>query len=158
MDIAYIRKLARLLQSSNLTEIEVHEGDASVRISRTAGGAPVSQVTLPAGPVAAPVAEAPLSPAAGDGAAADSTTSEADNAHTVTSPMVGTFYQAPSPDADPFVQVGSHVNKGDTLCIIEAMKLMNEIEAEYSGTVTQILAENATPVEYGQPLFIITPA
>ncbi|RMH51947.1 MAG: acetyl-CoA carboxylase biotin carboxyl carrier protein [Zetaproteobacteria bacterium] len=155
MDIAYIRKLARLLQASDLTEIEVHEGEASVRLTRT-----------PAAPLpateAAPAATAPASlstpPPAAAPAGAPEQQPHDDNGYTVTSPMVGTFYQAPSPDAEPFVRIGSRVNKGDTLCIIEAMKLMNEIESEYSGVVTRILVENATPVEYGQPLFVITPA
>ncbi len=151
MDITYIRKLTKLLQSSDLTEIEVKEGDASVRITRSAT-APLVTTTMPAPQTPPP------SPAPAPAAAAVPEPAEEESANTITSPMVGTFYQAPSPDADPFVKVGDRVNKGDTLCIIEAMKLMNEIEAEYSGTVTKVLAENAAPVEYGQPLFVIIPA
>ncbi|RMH60653.1 MAG: acetyl-CoA carboxylase biotin carboxyl carrier protein [Zetaproteobacteria bacterium] len=151
MDIAQIRKLIKLLQNSDVTEIEVTQGEQRVRISRQGMvAAPVSPpvtatVSAPeAEPVRAPVEQAE---------AKDETL-----AHTVTSPMVGTFYRAPSPDAEPFVREGQKVRKGDVLCIIEAMKLMNEIEAEYDGTVDRILVENATPVEYGQPLFVITPA
>lgn len=146
MDIAQIRKLIKLVQSSDLTEIEVTEGDQTVRISRQqpamTHSAPPAHYAVPAAPVAA----APASEAAEENAE-----------HTVTSPMVGTFYRSPSPDADSFVSVGQHVKKGEPLCIIEAMKMMNEIEAEYDGVVDSILVENATPVEYGQPIFVITP-
>lgn len=150
MDIAQIRKLIKLVQSSDLTEIEVTEGDQTVRISRqqAAHGMPAAPVyhqqatAVPPAPAAQP-----------EEAAGEKESSE----HTVTSPMVGTFYRAPSPDADSFVSEGQKVSKGDVLCIIEAMKMMNEIEAEYSGVVEAILVENSTPVEYGQPLFVITP-
>jgi len=147
VDISQIRKLIRLIQSSDVTEIEVTQGDQTVRISRQhpAAAAPVTYAAPPT-PAAAPVAApAPVAEA------------EADEAHQVTSPMVGTFYAAPSPDAENFVSIGKKVQKGETLCIIEAMKMMNEIEAEYSGVVESILVENASPVEYGQPMFIITP-
>ncbi len=153
MDISEIRKLIRLVQSSDVTEIEVTEGETTVRISRqgmvatVAAPAPVAQF---AAPMAAPVAAAPVAAAA---PAADE-----DSEHTMTSPMVGTFYSASSPDADPFVKEGTTVKKGDVLCIVEAMKLMNEIEAEYDGVVEKVLVKNAQPVEYGQPLFVITPA
>jgi len=150
MDIAYIRKLTRLLQASDLTEIEIKEGESSVRISRNATHiAPITTT------VTSPIPTANIDPAS---IQTDNIATDSNSAHTITSPMVGTLYQSPAPDAEAFVKVGDHVNKGDTLCIIEAMKLMNEIEAEYSGTVTQILTENATPVEYGQPLFIVIPA
>jgi len=152
MDISQIRKLAKLLQSSDLSEIEVKEGESSVRISRKVEGVITTAAFQPA-PVAAP-----LLPAAAPAGSGHSDDDAADLAHTVTSPMVGTFYTAPSPDTSPFIKVGDRVNAGDTLCIIEAMKLMNEIEAEYAGVVENILLENATPVEYGQPLFVITPA
>ena len=153
MDIAQIRKLIKLVQNTDLTEIEVTEGDQTVRISRqhAYGMAPPPvyhhAVAAPQQPAAA--APAAAAPAAGG----DEEASE----NTVASPMVGTFYRAPSPDAEVFVSEGKKVKKGDTLCIIEAMKMMNEIEAEYSGVVEAILVENATPVEYGQPLFIISP-
>ena len=143
MDIAQIRKLIKLVQISDLTEIEVTEGDQSVRISRQhAAPPPVTHYA------AAPVAAAPVSGPVEE---------EANEKNTVTSPMVGTFYRSPSPDADSFVSVGQKVKKGDAICIIEAMKMMNEIEAEYDGVVDSVLIENATPVEFGQAIFVITP-
>jgi len=151
VDISQIRKLIKLIQSTDVTEIEVTEGDHTVRVSRqgsVAGMAPVIQHV--AAPVAAPAA-APATASAAPAAEA------AKDEHFVNSPMVGTFYRSSSPDADPFVTEGAKVKKGDTLCIIEAMKLMNEIEAEYDGVVEKILLENAQPVEYGQALFVITP-
>jgi len=149
VDITQIRKLIRLIQSSDVTEIEVTQGDQTVRISRQNTAAPVAapaavDLVSPTAPATAPVVEA--TPPA-----------ESNDEHQVTSPMVGTFYAAPSPDADAFVTTGQKVQKGETLCIIEAMKMMNEIEAEYSGVVEAVLVENGTPVEYGQPIFIITP-
>ncbi|MDQ6967360.1 MAG: acetyl-CoA carboxylase biotin carboxyl carrier protein [Mariprofundaceae bacterium] len=147
MNITEIRKLIKLVQSSDITEIEVAEGESSIRISRQ-------------GNVAAPVAfAAPQQVIAAPAAAQETTTTnDADHEHVVTSPMVGTFYRSPGPDSDSFVNVGDKVKKGDTLCIIEAMKLMNEIEAEYAGVVTEILVDNASPLEYGQPIFVIIPA
>jgi len=150
VDISQIRKLIRLIQSSDVTEIEVTQGDQTVRISRqqnaaTPMAAPVAYAAAPAAPAAPTIAAAPVAEA------------EPDEEHQVTSPMVGTFYAAPSPDAENFVSTGKKVQKGETLCIIEAMKMMNEIEAEYSGVVESILVENASPIEYGQPLFVITP-
>ncbi len=145
MDISQIRKLIRLIQSTDVMEIEVTEGDQTVRISRQ-GTAPATTTVAVAAPTA-PAAEA--APAQASPAVAEE--------HMVKSPMVGTFYRAPAPDADPFVNEGDRIKKGDTLCIIEAMKLMNEIEAEYDGIVEKILIENASPVEYGQAMFIITP-
>lgn len=148
MDITQIRKLIRLIQSSDVTEIEVTQGDQTVRISRQSAAAPA----------AVPVAyAAPAMPAAPVAAAVPVAEDEPDDEHQVTSPMVGTFYAAPSPDAENFVSIGKKIQKGETLCIIEAMKMMNEIEAEYSGVVESILLENASPVEYGQPMFVITP-
>ncbi len=143
MDISQIRKLIRLIQSTDVMEIEVTEGDQTVRISRQTAAAPAA--TLPPSPATeTPAATLPAAPSVAE-------------EHMVKSPMVGTFYRAPAPDADPFVNEGDRIKKGDTLCIIEAMKLMNEIEAEYDGIVEKILIENATPVEYGQAMFIITP-
>ena len=148
MDIAHIRKLIKLIQSTDVTEIEITEGTETVRISR--------QGTVAVMPAAAPASYA--APAPAPAPVTESAAPAADNsAHQVTSPMVGTFYASSSPDADPFVSVGQKVKKGDTLCIIEAMKMMNEIESEYDGVVEDILAENATSVEYGQPIFVITP-
>lgn len=148
MDIAQIRKLIKLVQSSDLTEIEVTEGDQTVRISRQSQfvAQPATQTFVaPAPAAAAPAADA--APVA----------EELADQHTVKSPMVGTFYRSPSPDADAFVNEGEKVKKGDVLCIIEAMKMMNEIEAEYDGVVESILIENGTALEYGQPMFVITP-
>ncbi|MDQ6978368.1 MAG: acetyl-CoA carboxylase biotin carboxyl carrier protein [Ghiorsea sp.] len=153
MDISEIRKLIRLVQQSDVTEIEVTEGESTVRISRQ---------SLVATTVAAPqaVAAAPLAPAttvAAPAPVAETPAAENDE-HIFKSPMVGTFYAASSPDDDPFVSEGTVVKKGDVLCIVEAMKLMNEIEAEYDGVVEKVLAKNAQPLEYGQPIFVITPA
>jgi acetyl-CoA carboxylase biotin carboxyl carrier protein len=145
MDIRKIKKLIEMLEESNLGEIEIKEGEESIRISRGYGAAPVSHMTAPAAmPVtaAAPPAVAPAAPPAPSG-------------HMVTSPMVGTFYRSPSPNAAPFVELGNQVKVGDTLCIIEAMKILNTIEADKAGTVKAILKENGQPVEFGEPLVII---
>ena len=143
MDLRKLKKLIDLVEESGIAEIEVTEGEEKVRITRTtAAAAPVYAAPAPA--VAAPVA----APAAAAPAARDLSNAQK-------SPMVGTFYRAPGPNAAAFVEVGQQVKAGDTLCIIEAMKLMNEIEAEKSGVVKEILVENGTPVEYGEPLFII---
>lgn len=152
MDIRKVKKLIELLEESGIAEIEISEGEESVRISRyPQGGAPAPVVHYAAPPVAAPVAAAPAVAAAAPAAAPAA--SKAD--HTVTAPMVGTFYSAASPGAKSFVDIGSEVNVGDTLCIIEAMKMMNQIESDKSGRVTAVLVKNGDPVEFGQPLFII---
>jgi acetyl-CoA carboxylase biotin carboxyl carrier protein len=147
MDIRKVKKLIELLDESGVAEIEIKEGEESVRISRQSQFsqpmmAPPAAYTPPAAPIpaAAPVAEA---------------AAETIEGHAIKSPMVGTFYRAASPGATPFVEVGQTVNAGDTLCIIEAMKLLNQIEADKSGKVKAILVENGQPVEYDQPLFII---
>ena len=151
MDIRKVKKLIELLEESGIAEIEISEGEESVRISRyPQGGAPAPIVHYAAPPIAAPVAAAPAAVAAPVAAAAPS---KAD--HTVTAPMVGTYYSAASPGAKAFVDIGSEVNVGDTLCIIEAMKMMNQIESDKAGRVTAILVKNGDPVEFGQPLFII---
>ena len=142
MDIRKVKKLIELLEESGIAEIEIHEGEESVRISRYAQHA-APQVVMQA-PMAAPAA-APA-PAAEPAAPAG---------HTVNSPMVGTFYRASSPGTKAFVEVGQRVNVGDTLCIIEAMKMLNQIESDKAGVVQAILAENGGPVEFGQPLFVI---
>lgn len=150
MDIRKVKKLIELLEESNIDEIEIAEGEESIRISRhsTTYAAPaMQQVAAPApaapAPVAAPVAEAaPAAPAAPTG-------------HTVNSPMVGTYYSAPSPSSPAFIEVGKSVQKGDVICIIEAMKMMNQIEADKSGTIEAILVENGEPVEFDQPLVTI---
>lgn len=150
MDLRKLKKLIDLVEESGIAEIEVTEGEEKVRITRTtAAAAPVYAAPAPAAaaPVAAPAAPAAAAPAA--------TPAARDLSNAQKSPMVGTFYRAPGPNAAAFVEVGQQVKVGDTLCIIEAMKLMNEIEAEKSGVVKEILVENGTPVEYGEPLFII---
>ncbi len=154
MDIRKIKKLIELLEESGISELEIKEGEESVRISRqTAAAAPVAVAAAPA-PAAAAPAPVAAAPAADSAPAADAA-SEESGGHKIRSPMVGTFYSAPSPTAGPFVSVGQRVNAGDTLCIIEAMKMMNQIEADVSGVVKQILVENGQPVEFDQVLFII---
>lgn len=147
MDIRKVKKLIELLEESGIAEIEIKEGEESVRISRGAvAPAPLATAPVPisaAAPVGACEAEPPLPEA------------PAHEGHVVAAPMVGTFYNAPSPESDPFVRVGQAVSVGDPLCIIEAMKIMNPIEADRAGTITAVLAENGHPVEYEQPLFVI---
>ena len=149
MDIRKVKKLIELLEESGIAEIEINEGEESVRISRYGANA---QMAAPMQQYAAPVA----APAAAPAAEAESTPSEpAISGHTVDSPMVGTFYTASAPGTPDFVKVGDSVNQGDTVCIIEAMKILNQIEADKSGTVKAILVENGQPVEFGQPLIVI---
>jgi acetyl-CoA carboxylase biotin carboxyl carrier protein len=152
MDIRKIKKLIELLDESGVAEIEIHEGEESVRISRqsTSVAAPVAAPFVAAAPAPAAAPAAPATPAASEEKGSD-----IPSGHVVNSPMVGTFYRAPSPGAKEFVDVGQSVSEGDTLCIIEAMKMLNQIEADKSGTVKAILVENAQPVEFGQPLFVI---
>jgi acetyl-CoA carboxylase biotin carboxyl carrier protein len=153
MDLRKLKTLIDLVSESNVSELEITEAEGKVRIVKGSTGA-VQQVAAPmmtmANPAATPAANAslPSTPAAPAAAAAPV-------GHTVKSPMVGTFYRSPSPGAKSFVELGSVVKEGETICIIEAMKILNEIEADKSGTVTQILCENGQAVEYGQPLFII---
>lgn len=148
MDLRKVKKLIELLEASAISEIEIHEGEESVRIARhTSGvtqailqapaqGHPVSMTQVPSQPQPAPQAT--------------------EAGHVIKAPMVGTFYASATPDAPPFVEVGQAVEEGDVLCIIEAMKIMNQIEADASGVISKILVENGDPVEYGQPLFVIT--
>jgi len=149
MDIRKIKKLIEMLEESNLGEIEIKEGEESIRISRGAAGAVTQLVS------AAPAFHAPATPAAVPPATPAVAAPAAPAGHMVTSPMVGTFYRSPSPNAAAFVEVGSTVKVGDTLCIIEAMKILNTIEADKAGTVKAILKENGQPVEFGEPLFVI---
>jgi len=149
MDLRKLKKLIDLVQESGIAELEITEGEEKVRINRVGSGAvasaamaPVVQQTVAAAPPAAAPAVAPAAVSEGI---------------VVKSPMVGTFYRASSPGATPFVELGSPVTAGQTLCIIEAMKLMNEIESDVSGTVARILVESGQPVEYGEPLFVLTP-
>ena len=146
MDIRKVKKLIELLEASSVDEIEIKEGEESVRISRNTG-APIAMAAAPVPAVPAPVAPA-LAPAPAPAPAVNT-----DDA--VKSPMVGTFYRSPSPEAPSFVEVGQSVRAGDVLCIVEAMKMMNQIEADRAGTVTAIHAENGEPVEFDQPLITI---
>jgi acetyl-CoA carboxylase biotin carboxyl carrier protein len=151
MDIRKVKKLIELLDESGIAEIEITEGDDSVRISRHSphlAAAPVSYAAAPA-PLAAP---APAAAAPQETAPAAEPEEEG---YAVTTPMVGTYYSSPSPGSPQFVQVGDQVNEGDVLCIVEAMKMMNQIEAEVSGTIKSIRVQNGDPVEYGQILFVI---
>ncbi len=155
MDIRKVKKLIELLEESGIAEIEIKEGEESVRISRhspTAAPQMMQQPVMTAAPAAAPAA---ATSATTETAAAETAATETIEGHVIKSPMVGSFYRAPSPGATPFVEVGQTVNVGDTLCIIEAMKLLNQIEADKAGTIKAILVENGQPVEYDQPLFII---
>lgn len=151
MDLRKLKKLIDLVQESGIAELEITEGEEKVRINR--GGVVSTQNVVMAAPQTL-LAPAPASVGAPNEAASAEAVS---GGHSVTSPMVGTFYRAPSPGAASFVEVGQKVSAGDTLCIIEAMKLMNEIEADASGVISKILVESGQPVEYGEALFIITP-
>ena len=152
MDLRKLKKLIDLVEESGIAEIEVTEGEEKVRITRSVAAPTMQTVYAPAAPVQAAVA-APTQSAAP--AVAESAPAVRDLSNAQKSPMVGTFYRAASPSTPAFVEVGQTVKAGDTLCIIEAMKLMNEIEAEKSGVVKEILVENVQPVEFGEPLFII---
>ena len=153
MDLRKLKKLIDLVEESGIAELEITEGEEKVKIVKSSG-APAAAATLA---VPIPVQPAPLAAPAPAVAAPAAEQSEpvAPEGHPVKSPMVGTFYRTPSPDAKPFVEVGQAVKEGQIICIIEAMKLMNEIECDKSGTVKAILVESGQPVEYGQPLFII---
>ena len=154
MDLRKLKKLIDLVEESGIAEIEVTEGEEKVRITRSVAAPAVQTVYAAApAPVAAPAAAAQA--ASAPAAPAAPAAAPVNHANAQKSPMVGTFYRAASPTSDPFVEVGQTVKEGQTLCIIEAMKLMNEIEAEKSGVVKAILVENGTPVEYGEPLFVI---
>lgn len=147
MDIRKVKKLIELLEESGISELEIHEGEESVRISRhstsavqTIAAAPAAAMSAPAAPQAVPASE-PSTPVS--------------SGHQIRSPMVGTYYASASPASEPFVAIGQKVNVGDTLCIIEAMKMMNQIEADKSGVVTSIMVENGSPIEFDQVLFTI---
>ncbi|HEY4732498.1 MAG TPA: acetyl-CoA carboxylase biotin carboxyl carrier protein [Gammaproteobacteria bacterium] len=150
MDIRKIKKLIELLEESNLAEIEVREGEESVRISRAMIQPPQTFITTAPTPAAPPSAEQGAEPIQGA-----VTEAAQPPGHTITAPMVGTFYRSPAPGAPPFVEIGQHVNVGDSLCIIEAMKMLNQIESDKTGIIKATLVESGQPVEYGQPLFII---
>ncbi|WP_257285719.1 acetyl-CoA carboxylase biotin carboxyl carrier protein [Endozoicomonas sp. SESOKO1] len=151
MDIRKVKKLIELLEESGIDELEIHEGEESVRISRYSKNAPVA-----AAPIAYPAAAPAAAPAVTEATApAPAAAEPVVSGHQVKSPMVGSFYSAPSPDAPDFVKVGQPVKEGDVLCIVEAMKMMNQIKADKSGTIDAVLVENGQPVEFDQPLFTI---
>jgi acetyl-CoA carboxylase biotin carboxyl carrier protein len=154
MDLRKLKTLIDLVSESNVSELEITEAEGKVRIVK--GGGVIQQVVAPAVPMAGPAAPTHAAPALATAAAPGAAAAPAaPTGHMVKSPMVGTFYRAASPGAKPFIEVGSQVKEGDTVCIIEAMKILNEIEADKAGTITQILVENGQAVEYGQPLFVI---
>jgi len=154
MDIRKIKKLIELLEESGIAEIEIKEGEEAVRISRMSAGA---LSTHP--PQVAHLAAAPSAPGAAappEAAAAEAPVPKPKpNEHVITAPMVGTFYASPSPGAKPFVEIGDEIKVGQVLCIIEAMKMMNQIEADRAGRIASVMARNGDPVEFGQPLFVI---
>jgi acetyl-CoA carboxylase biotin carboxyl carrier protein len=155
MDIRKIKKLIELLEESGIAEIEIKEGEEAVRISRMPIGAAAPQVTHLVGlappPAAGSAGETPSATPLALPAAAKPKPSE----HVITAPMVGTFYASPTPGAKPFVEIGDEIKVGQVLCIIEAMKMMNQIEADKAGRITSIMAQNGDPVEFGQPLFVL---
>jgi len=150
MDIRKVKKLIELLDESGIAEIEIIEGEESVRISRHATGVAAAPLAVAAAPVAA-AAPAPVAAPVASAAAAE----PEEEGYAVKAPMVGTFYSSPSPGSPMFVQIGDRVNEGDTLCIVEAMKMMNQIDADVSGAIKSIRVQNGDPVEYGQILFVI---
>ncbi|KMV71237.1 MULTISPECIES: acetyl-CoA carboxylase biotin carboxyl carrier protein [Erwiniaceae] len=156
MDIRKIKKLIELVEESGIAELEISEGEESVRISRSPAntGYPMMQQAYAAPMQQAPALAAAVAPAATEAAAPVAAAPEV-TGHTVRSPMVGTFYRTPSPDAKPYIEVGQKVNVGDTLCIVEAMKMMNQIEADKAGVVKAILIESGQPVEFDEPMVII---
>jgi acetyl-CoA carboxylase biotin carboxyl carrier protein len=151
MDIRKVKKLIDLLEESGIAEIEIKEGEESVRISRMPTGSMAAQTTSLVTPAPMP---APLQPPAA-AVAAPAAAAPKRNEYVVSAPMVGTFYSAPSPGAKPFVEIGTEVKVGQVLCIIEAMKMMNQIECDKAGRITAIMVQNGDPVEFGQPLFVI---
>jgi acetyl-CoA carboxylase biotin carboxyl carrier protein len=152
MDIRKIKKLIELLEESGIAEIEIKEGEEALRISRMpAGAATAHAVPQVAHPAALPAATASAALPAAESAAAKPKPNE----HVITAPMVGTFYASPSPGAKAFVEIGDEIKVGQVLCIIEAMKMMNQIEADKAGRITSVMAQNGDPVEFGQPLFVV---
>ncbi|AJP47501.1 acetyl-CoA carboxylase [Rugosibacter aromaticivorans] len=163
MDLRKLKTLIDLVQNSGISELEISEGEEKIRIAKHLPTPQTTMVSMPmanAGGYGSPMngdhASAAVSPAPTSSAASSAAATEADTGHKLKAPMVGTFYRAGGPDSPSFVEVGQAVKAGQTLCIIEAMKLMNEIESDVSGTVTAILVENGQAVEYGQPLFVIS--
>lgn len=157
MDLKLIKNIINLISESDVNEVSIEEGDFKIKVKKAATEV-VAHIPQGPAPVAAPVAPSGSSPTAPSNEAQPQDSGQTSSAHTVKSPIVGTFYKSPTPEADAFVKVGDVVEKGQTLCIIEAMKIMNEIESDASGKVVKILVENAQPVEFDQPLFVIEPA
>ncbi len=163
MDLDLIKKLIKVVEKSGITDFSVEEGDLKITISKKQPETIYVQVASSQTPVPVatnvppPQPQAPTQPSTDSAEKSTATESADENLHEIRSPIVGTFYRAPAPDADPFVKVGDKVSVGTTLCIVEAMKLMNEIESDVNGTVVKILVDNATPVEYNQTLFLIKP-
>ena len=149
MDIRKVKKLIELLETSDVAEIEIKEGEEAVRISRISSAAPAPAPVSMAVPQAAPPAPSPAD------SSAESKPSPASSGKKINSPMVGTFYRAPSPSSPPFVEIGTHVKAGDVVCIVEAMKMMNQIEADRDGVVEAILVEDGEPVEFDQPMIVL---
>ncbi|MEQ9398566.1 MAG: acetyl-CoA carboxylase biotin carboxyl carrier protein [Longimicrobiales bacterium] len=163
IDLEFLERLIHAIDESSLDSIEIERGGTRVRLSKSAPGVPVSMVNATAAapaPAAAPAAPAPAAAPAGVGAGMEAPAPPVNTSNLVDveSPMVGTFYRSPAPDAPAYVEKGKRIAKGDTLCIIEAMKLMNELESEVEGTIVEVLIENGQPVEYGQVLFRVDPA
>ncbi|MCT8469480.1 acetyl-CoA carboxylase biotin carboxyl carrier protein [Chromohalobacter canadensis] len=154
MDIRKVKKLIELLEESNISEIEIQEGEESVRISRHTGGFSAPPAAQAPAPAAAP-APAPAAPSVAAAPEAEAAPAQP-SGHPVTSPMVGTFYRSPAPGAKAFVEVGQSVKKGETVCIVEAMKMMNQIEADQDGVIEAIMVEDGEPVEFDQPMVIIS--
>lgn len=158
IDFDFIERLIQALDASSVDSLEIERGGTKVRLSKTPpmSVAPMA-MQAPAAPAAAPAAPAASAPSAGQDGGGGESAKSTSNLEDITSPMVGTFYRAPAPDAPSYVEVGDKIAPGDTLCIIEAMKLMNELDAEISGEIVEILVENAQPVEFGQVLFRVAP-
>lgn len=157
MELAEVRKLVKLVEASNIEELELERDGARIRVRKASPvSAPATTYVAAAAPAAVPAAPAPA-PAVEASAPATPAETVSKKYHEIKSPMVGTFYRAPAPDADPYVQVGDPVKPGQTLCIVEAMKLMNEIESDVAGRVVEIVMENADPVEFGQAMILIDP-
>lgn len=158
MDIRKVKKLIELVEESGIQELEIKEGEESVRIQRTPSLGATNPNIIYSTPAQAMAASAPIANSNDNASASNANNDTQDkkhNGHIVTSPMVGTMYRAPAPDEAPFVEVGKQVKVGDTLCIVEAMKMLNQIESDKAGKVIEILVENGQPVEFGQPLFVI---
>lgn len=162
MDLKLIQNLLNMISESDVNEVSIEEGNLKIKMKKRGEAAPATEQVFYAPPApaaqAAPAAPAPAAAPAGAQAPESGNAPAADSAKPVKSPIVGTFYSAPTPESEPFVKVGDTVKKGEVLCIVEAMKIMNEIEAEFGGKVVQVLAKESQPVEFDQPLFMIEPA